>query len=391
LDGITLFDPSYPATRCVSCRAALANAPPERCPRCGADNRAWYAWTQAGLKEHLKRFFLRSPWGWLALVSLLLPLVSWGAFDFERPAFETDLLSASLLLSLAGLFLLFLGRDALWVYELAGLVSPRFRAGLLHLGGAGFLAFALVGSWGLGAARPGYPDPGDRDGIRDAVRAGGSWGLPVPAVPIPETGMPRGPGGAVREERPGFIHPLPWEIMAMMGLAFTAQALAAGLYSVYAYGRWSSGAFPAPVFWDEARLLYLVERAARPRIQVKTGRYEYEALATQVVALSRTDQAGLSLKIRAEVATEEVFEGHLLKAVQHWRVVSDQWGHVKQLGPEGPLEYIPDGYRTYPAPDAEDMPGALEGEIIFPKKRTSPTPEEAIIIALTSGRRRRQL
>jgi hypothetical protein len=176
--------------------------------------------------------------------------------------------------------------------------------------------------------------------------------------------------------------------MAMMGLAFTAQALAAGLYSVYAYGRWSSGAFPAPVFWDEARLLYLVERAARPRIQVKTGRYEYEAVMTRLVELSRTDQAGLSLKIRAEVATEEVFEGHLLKAVQHWRVVSDKWGHVKQLGPEGPLEYVPDRHRVHPAANAEDVPGALEGEIIFPKKRTSPTPEEAIIMALTSGRQR---
>jgi hypothetical protein len=353
LDGIALFDPSHPATRCVSCHAALANAPPERCPRCGVDNRAWYTWTQAGLKEHLNRFFLRSPWGWLALLSLLLPLVSWGVFDFERTAFETSVLSASLLLSLAGLILLFLGRDALWVYELAGRISPRFRASLLYLGGAGFLVFVLVGSWGLG-----------------------SWGL--------------GAGGwglkAVREERPGFTHPVPWEVMAMMGLAFTGQALASGLYSVYACGRWSSSTFPAPVFWDEACLLRLVERSARPRIQVRSGRYEYEMVATRVMALSRTEQAGLSLKIRAEVATEEVFEGHPLKAVQHWRVVSDQWGYVKRLGPEGPLEYVPDSCRVYPAPDAGDVPGALEGEIIFPKKRSSPTPEEAIIIALTSGR-----
>jgi hypothetical protein len=349
LDGITLFDPSQPATRCVSCRAALANAPPERCPRCGADNRAWYTWTQAGLKEHLKRFFLRSPWGWLALVSLLLPWVSWSAFDFKQPAFAAGLLSASLLLSLAGLFLLFLGRDALRVYELAGRVSPRFRAGLLHLGAAGFLAFALVGGL-LGMA----------------------WGL-----------------GILTGARSEFMQPLGWKVLVAMGLAFTAQALAAGLYSVYAYGCWLSGAFPAPVFWDEARLLRLVERAARPRIPVKSGRYAYEAVVTRVVALSRTDQAALSLKIRAEVATDEVFEGHFLKAVQHWRVVSDKWGHVKQLAPEGPLEYVPDGYRVYPAPHTEDVPGALEGEIIFPKKRGSPTPEEAIIMALTSGRQRR--
>ncbi len=341
-----MFDPSHPAIRCVSCRAALANAPPERCPRCGADNRAWYAWTQAGLKEHLKRFFLRSPWGWLALVSLLLPLVSWGVFDFERTAFETSVFSASLLLSLAGPFLLFLGRDTLWVYELAGRVSPRFRAGLLHLGGAGFLAFVLVGGL-LGAA----------------------WGL-----------------GVLRGGRSEFIQPMGWEVLVAMGLAFTGQALAAGLYSVYAYGRWSSSLFPAPVFGDEARLLPLVERSARPRIQVKSGRYAYEAVVTRVVALARTDQAGLSLKIRAEVATEEVFEGHPLKAIQHWRVISDKWGYVKQLGPEGPLEYVFDPNRTYS--DPEDVRKALEGEIIFPQKRTPPTLEKAIIMAFTSDRQR---
>jgi hypothetical protein len=341
-----LFDRSLPAARCVSCRAAMANAPPERCPRCGADNRAWYAWTQAGLKEHLKRFFLRSPWSWLALVSLLLPWVSWSAFDFEQPALETGILSASLLLSLAGLTILFLGRDALWAHELAGRVSPRFRASLLHLGGAGFLVFALVG------------------GLLAVV-----WGLEV-----------------LRGGRSQFMPPMGWEVLVGMGLVFTGQALAAGLYGVYAYGCWLSSAFPPPVFGDEARLLRLVERSARPRIQVKSGRYEYEMVTTRVTELSRTDQAGLSLKIRAEVATEEVFEGHPLNAVQHWRVVSDQWGYVKQLGPEGPLEYVLDPSRPYS--DPEDVRKALEGEIIFPKKRTPPTPEEAIITAFTSDRQR---
>jgi hypothetical protein len=336
-----LFDRSHSATRCVSCRTALANAPPERCPRCGADNRAWYAWTQAGLKEHLNRFFLRSPWGWLALLSLLLPLVSWGVFDFERTAFETSVLSASLLLSLAGLILLFLRRDVLWVYELASRVSPRFRVGLLPLGGAGFLTFAVI-----------------------AGMLGTAWGLAF-----------------LRAERSEFMQPMSWEVLVAMGLAFTGQALAAGLYGVYAYGRWLSDTFPAPIFLDEGHLLRLVERSARPRIQVKSERYEYEAVMTRVVALSRTDQAGLSLKIRAEVATEEVFEGHFLKAVQHWQVVSDKWGYVKQLGPEGPLEYVADLNGTYS--DPEDMRKALEGEIIFPKKRTPPTLEKAIIMAFT--------
>lgn len=339
-----MFDPGQLASRCVSCRTALTHAPPECCPRCGAGNRAWHAWVHAGLKQHLKRFFLRSPWGWLALVSLLLPPASGGVFDFEPLAFKIGVLFVSLLLSLAGLLLLFAGRDTLWTYELARRVSPRFRAGLLPVGGAGFLTFAVAGGWGLAAMA------GERIADIELVH---------------------------REE------------IVVLGLAFIMQALAAALYSAYAYGRWLSSTFPAPVFLDEARLLPLVERAARPRIQVKTGRYAYETLVTRVVELSRTDQAGLSLRIRAEVATDEVFEGYFLTAVQHWRVVSDKWGHVKQLGSEGPLEYVPDPNRVYTPPDPEDVRRTLEGELIFPKKRTSPTVEEAIILALTSDRQRK--
>ncbi|UCG12283.1 MAG: hypothetical protein JSU72_17575, partial [Deltaproteobacteria bacterium] len=70
------------ALQCIACHANLTSASLDHCPRCGADNRAWYAWVSADLWEHLKRFFLRSPWGRLALVSLLLSPVSWAAFRF---------------------------------------------------------------------------------------------------------------------------------------------------------------------------------------------------------------------------------------------------------------------------------------------------------------------
>ena len=111
-------------------------------------------------------------------------------------------------------------------------------------------------------------------------------------------------------------------------------------------GRWLSRSFPKPVFLDEARLLQLILQETRPRIQVKTGA-TYEAVTTQVAALSRTDQAGLNLIVRAEAGTDEVWEGHYLKSVQHWRVVSDKWGRVTQLKQQGPLEYIPDLGRVY--------------------------------------------
>ena len=85
-----------------------------------------------------------------------------------------------------------------------------------------------------------------------------------------------------------------------------------------------------------------------------------------MAALSRTDQAGLNLLIRAEAGTDEVWEGHYLKSVQHWRVVSDKWGRVTQLKPQGPLEYIPDLGRVYkPFRSEERVEEVLDGEIIF--------------------------
>ena len=108
-------------------------------------------------------------------------------------------------------------------------------------------------------------------------------------------------------------------------------------------------------------------RAALPRIQVKRGD-TYEAVTARLVSLSRTSQAGLDLLIRAEASTDEVWEGHYLKALQTWRVVSDKWGRVTQLEPQGPLEYLPDPSRAVKPFDPDDSGQVLEGEIIFAEK-----------------------
>jgi hypothetical protein len=84
---------------------------------------------------------------------------------------------------------------------------------------------------------------------------------------------------------------------------------------------------------------------------------------------SRTVQAGLNLLIRAEAGTDEVWEGHYLKAVEHWRVVSDKWGRVTQLKLEGPLEYVPDPGRVYKALTQGESVEALDGEIILPEEK----------------------
>ncbi len=317
---------------CIACHTSLSPASLDHCPRCGADNRAWHTWLSADQRDHLKRFFLRGLWGWLALVSLLLPFITWSALGGRLLTVERVVLFLSFLLGLAGLGFLFTRRGALSIHDMARRVSPGFRPGLLPLGGTGFLVFIVVTAillltWG--------PE----------VLGGGS-----------STFTSLGRGGAI----------------VLVGLAFTAQTLGAGLYAVYAYARWLTRAFPRPVFLDQARLVQLVLRAALPRIQVKTGD-SYEAVTAQLVALSRTDQAGLDLLIRAEAGTDEVWEGHYLKALQHWHVVSDKWGRVTQLKPQGPLEYIPDlGRVAVPFAPGDSGEEVLDGEIIFPEKEVFP-------------------
>jgi hypothetical protein len=294
-----LFEDQSSRVHCNVCHATLSPTSLADCPRCGADNRAWQAWLQAGTQEHLKRVLLGSGWGPLALASLLLPPVAWAASGPARPLVETLSLGAYLVLSLAGLLFLFAGRHVLWSYELTRSVAPGFRPGLLPLGGAGFLVFIGMSS-----------------------RLGMGWASDMAGL-----------------EAPAFIGPPQPGLLALMAPAFASNTLAAGLYAIYAYGTWLARTFPRPIFVDEAMLLGLVLAAARPRLQFKSGN-TYEAVTSQVASLSRTAQAGLSLKIRAEAGTDQVWEGHALVAVQHWRVVSDKWGRVIRLAPEGPLEYV---------------------------------------------------
>jgi hypothetical protein len=296
-----VLEPRASCLHCIVCHATLSPTTLAGCPRCGADNRAWRAWLQAGTHQHLQRVLLGSGWGRLALASLLLPPVAWATSGPSLPAVETVSLGADLALSLAGLLLLFAGRHVLWSYELTRSLTPGFRLGLLPLGGAGFLVFIGISS-----------------------RLGMGWA-----------------SGMVGLEAPAFSGPPRPGLLALVAPAFASNTLAAGLYAIYAYGNWLARIFPRPIFVDEGRLLQLVLGAARPRLQFKSGN-TYEAVTSQVVDLSRTAQAGLSLKIRAEAGTDQVWEGHALVAVQHWRVVSDKWGRVLQLAPEGPLEYVPD-------------------------------------------------
>lgn len=325
-------------TPCLACHAPLVDPPPARCPRCGADNRAAFAWRRAGWRRRLPRFLLRSPWGWLALLSLLAPPVSWGALDFKLKSPETALLLGFTLAGLAGLGFIYARRDALWLAELARRAASGGRGALLPLAGAGLALFILVGGylllgWGRSSIQGGAP------------------------------GAPPG-----------------WPLATALGAAFAGQTLAAGLFSLLDYGRWLSRTFPGPVFLKEGRLLRLVAQAAEPRLRLGGGGASPAAI--RCVACRRTAQAGLRLTVRAESETDQALEGHYLRAVQHWQVVADRWGRIERLARLGPLEYRLDPGRPYHPPAPESLPEALQGELIFPRRR--PSAEEAIITALTT-------
>lgn len=315
---------------CLVCHATIAQ-PTQPCPNCGADNQAWYAWLQAGWKVHLSHFFLGSFWGWLSLISLLLlPLVGI-VFNFKFFTTEVALLLASWLISLIGLFWLFMRRDSLWIDELARRVSPGFQLGLLPLGSIGSFTFLGVGS------------------ILIVV-----W-----------SGFPR-------------IIPTNWGTL-FIGLAFAGETLSAGLYSVYAYGRWLAKTFPTLIFLDIVRLEKLVEQVAIPHLEAATEHGQETAI--RIIARSRTKQAGLNLKIRVETKTDKTWDGYFLTAVQPWRVVANRWGQVQLCIQDGSLEYELDTERVYVPVGTEPL---LEGELIFPEKRRLLTVEEAILIALAS-------
>jgi hypothetical protein len=298
-----VLEPGASTLRCHACRAALSPASLADCPRCGADNRAWATWTRAGLPAHLERFFPGSAWGRLALLSLLAPPAAWLGWGGLA-------LAGACLLAPAGPAALFCLRHPLWTCEQARRVSPGRRPGLLALGGAGFLLF------------------------------GGAAALLLAA------GGPHSPGAALA-----------------LALALTANTWAAGLYAVHAYGLWLARAFPAPIFLDEARLRELALRAIRPRLQVKAGGV-YEAVAVVVVEAARTGTAGLSLRLRAEAGSDEVWQGRTLAAVQGWRAACDRWGRVLVLEREGPWEYVPGG--SAPVGALVDTAGDawIEGEVL---------------------------
>ncbi len=300
---------------CIACRVDLIDPAESVCARCGADNQTWQAWQQAGWVAQGYRFFVCSVWGWLALISLLLPPLTWGIFAFNLYSLETAMLVISLLLSITGLIYLFVRREELWLAELMGQIPPRSHWRLLQLGGVGFLGFISV------------------------------TGL------LTITDLSQGVG---------------WPWILTMSLVFIVQTFSAILYATYSYGQWRFRSFPKPIFVRDASLLRVVTPTLQSLIQSESG--WGDTMTIQMVEMKRTQEAGLDLKVRAEVNTDKVFNRQFLKAIQYWRVMTDPWGKIQHTNKDSPLEYIFDAEREYMPPKPDPARPALEGEIIFPEK-----------------------
>ena len=315
-----------PIIYCPACRGLLAQTASKRCPRCGAEVQSWQWWGQAESLAHFSRFFLRSLWGWVALFSLLLPLVSWGTFRFEVLSLDALILGAALLISSAGLYILFANRDQLWLDELTRRTVSPLQNGWWPLGGLGFLTFI-----GLGGVLAGMWSEAARQGVRPAFTALNYWGT------------------------------------LLIGFAFVSQTLAAGLYSLDVYGRWRLRSFPPPIFLNETSLRQLVTVSldAQPKLKLDTDTVQ----TCQVVGVKRTRQAGLKLIIRLERNTEKVSMGSFLKGIEHWQVTADKWGYIQSIAEIDRPQYKLDPARPGPLPGLESPQQVLEGEIIFPDDR----------------------
>ena len=332
--------------RCVACQVAFRGpVPPQVCPRCGANNRAWQDWLKAGQREHVRRFFLGSAWGWLALLSLLLPAWAWFLFDVQPLYGHALLVTAALGLGIAGLVLIYQRREALWLRELvrqssrASQTEAGSRLGILAVGGIGFGVFSPVG-------------------VMLAARL-----------------LKVGQGGA------GGLISLHWGFMLVICLAIAGLTISAGLYALYAYGQWRAKTFPRPIFLDRLALMKMVETEARWRIMLKLRKQRH--LMMQVLAAIGSKQGGVTLEVRAEMSTDKTTRGHFLRAVQYWQAVANRWGKIRNLEQDGPEEYILDLERPYDLADPPPSILPLEGELIEPDK-PSISIKDAIINAVVS-------
>jgi hypothetical protein len=277
----------------------LQDLPPFICARCHQNNQRWHEWDTAGGVAHFGRFFLRSiPWGWLALISFLLPLLTIAAADSIVPVASVRIgVPLAVLLIFVNVALLYAIRDSLWRYNVLGRVAHGgFRPSLVTLG-VTFFVLALI--FGLALV----------------------FMMEAPADD-PEA-----------EPTQGLLRVL---TTIMLALTFVNVTLSAMFLAAHDYGRWLDREMLQPIYAEERRLLGVIEEGVLERIQRATGKGP-NAVTTTIVDIERAKDGGVDLVISAEAPSDG---NESLMKLQNWKVKANRWGQIKKMSGEGPPQYV---------------------------------------------------
>jgi hypothetical protein len=128
-------------------------------------------------------------------------------------------------------------------------------------------------------------------------------------------------------------------------LTFVNVTLSAMFMAGHDYGNWLNRTMPQPIYAQERRLLGVIQDGLQARIRQAMGSAN-KPVATTIVDIERTNDAGVILKISAEADSDQ---GEF-RQLQDWKIAADMWGRVKKMSREGPPQYI-----KVTAPDAAEV------------------------------------
>ena len=273
---------------CISCKGEYDEKTPEKCLRCDADNSKWQEHKDDSSWKRFRDFFFGSVWGFLALVSLGLPLVTillWGTFN-TAAAMRVVVPLAVLLC-----FIVFLFTHALKLslreYEWLRRIKKGWNPPLSLISLVAFTLALILG---------------------------------VAVVFVLDT-----------ERTRGLVRVL---LTIAFSLAFVNLTLSAMLMTIRDYARKLDELVPQPIFMHEDRLLSVIVRAAEKKLGDKTllEVQEWKRTALGGVRALLTFNSGLE---RRPVKTPGGEETITVQEEQQWEAMADAWGHLMSLQEKG--------------------------------------------------------
>ncbi len=300
------------------------------CARCGQSNEHWHAWaSQSGLIRFSRFFFHSLPWGWLALISFVLPVVAAAVIDFTPVASERIGIPLAILLIFVNFALLYALKDSLWQYDHLARVGRGFRPSLALLT---VIAFVLALVFGLALvfmleARKATPEAGSTEGLVRVITT------------------------------------------ILLAMTFVNVTLSALFMAGHDYGNWLNREMPQPIYSQERRLLRVIEDGLRAKIRQATGKDG--PVEITIADLERSADAGVILMVNTETEVKPDPEGEALRQLQNWRVEADRWGQIIKMSREGTPQYIAiEKASTNGTPEADQgkAEAAKEGEIVAAKE-----------------------